>query len=100
MSLESIIRPWAVSSTISTCSILSNSEFPRRKQSIWIRLYASLWRLLIRFVIFTVVSRVQTEFSCVFSFLIQALMDSGLDYRGSHTGVYFSQLLTSTGELV
>jgi len=31
---------------------------------------------------------------------MQALMDSGIDYRGSNTGVYFAQLLTSTGELV
>lgn len=27
-------------------------------------------------------------------------MDSGIDYRGSNTGVYFAQLLTSTSELV
>ena len=27
-------------------------------------------------------------------------MDSGIDYRGSNTGVYFAQLLTSTGELI
>jgi acyl transferase domain-containing protein len=31
---------------------------------------------------------------------MQALMDSGVDYRGSNTGVYFAQLLTSTGELI
>jgi len=29
----------------------------------------------------------------------QALHDSGIDYRGSKTGVYFAQLLTSTNEL-
>lgn len=27
-------------------------------------------------------------------------MDSGINYRGSNTGVYFAQLLTSTGELI
>lgn len=27
-------------------------------------------------------------------------MDSGIDYRGSNTGVYFAQLLTSTSELI
>jgi acyl transferase domain-containing protein len=32
--------------------------------------------------------------------LIQALIDSGIDYKGSYTGVYYAQLLTSTGELV
>jgi acyl transferase domain-containing protein len=31
--------------------------------------------------------------------LLQALHDSGIDYRGSKTGVYFAQLLTSTNEL-
>lgn len=29
----------------------------------------------------------------------QALIDSGIDYRGSNTGVYLGQLLTSTNEL-
>lgn len=29
----------------------------------------------------------------------QALVDSGIDYRGSNTGVYLGQLLTSTAEL-
>ena len=29
----------------------------------------------------------------------QALVDSGIDYRGSNTGVYLGQLLTSTNEL-
>lgn len=36
---------------------------------------------------------------CYTAFRSQALHDSGVDYRGSKTGVYFAQLLTSTFEL-
>jgi acyl transferase domain-containing protein len=50
----------------------------------------------VRFIVF----HCNLTFSSFMDHSHQALMDSGVDYRGSYTGVYYAQLLISAGDLI
>lgn len=78
----------------STNSMPWSSVSPPRKRHILIPRLGSHWKLHKRFVL------------CFLKFFIaatdkvfQALQDSGIDYRGSNTGVFFGNLLTTVDEL-